>query len=211
MTFGTVVSGRSGASTGSVDGVDRMVGLLVNTVPVRVRWSASDDALGVANRLAAVEAQVLEHHHLPLTEAHRIAGVTELFDTLVVIENMGATTHSTADLALGDIEVIEAPHYPLTVMIAVRDTITVTVTNDREQVSDVFADVAAQAFVDVLGAFVDDPTTTCDRIALTPATQTRPVAHPAAPTTVTELIGAAIARHGNAPRTHRGRPHADVR
>ena len=199
VTFGTVVSGRSGASTGSVDGVDRMVGLLVNTVPVRVRWSASDDALGVANRLAAVEAQVLEHHHLPLTEAHRIAGVAELFDTLVVIENMGATTHSTADLALGDIEVIEAPHYPLTVMIAVRDTITVTVTNDREQVSDVFADVAAQAFVDVLGAFVDDPTTTCDRIALTPATQTRPVAHPAAPTTVTELIGAAIARHGNAP------------
>jgi non-ribosomal peptide synthetase component F len=181
VVFGTVVSGRGG----DVDGVDRMVGLLVNTVPVRVRWSPTDTALDVAARLAGTESEVVEHHHLPLTDAHQIAGVGELFDSLVVIENLGATSHSRGELTLGEIDVVEAPHYPLTVMIALRDDITVTVTNDREQVSDAFADATARAFADLLTAITADPTRACGQIAL--GTPDLPAIGPAV-TTVTALI-----------------------
>ncbi|WP_029115226.1 non-ribosomal peptide synthase/polyketide synthase [Mycobacterium sp. URHB0044] len=188
VLFGTVVSGRGG----DLDGIDRMVGLLVNTVPVRVRWSAGDTALDVATRLAGVESAVVEHHHLPLTDAHRIAGVGELFDSLVVIENLGTTTHSVGELSLGEIGVVEAPHYPLTVMIAVRDTITVTVTNDRGQVSDVFADAVVQAFAAVLTAVTTNPALRCAEMPL--GTPDQPA--PAAPaTTVTALIADGIAAH----------------
>ncbi|UGT72879.1 amino acid adenylation domain-containing protein [Mycolicibacterium smegmatis] len=189
VVFGTVVSGRGA----DVHGIESMVGLLVNTVPVRVAWSADDTGADVAGRLAAVESTLLEHHHLPLTEAHRLAGVGELFDTLVVIENLGATTHTRGDLTLGDIGVIEAPHYPLTLMISVRDTITVTVTNDREHVSDVLADTAVAAFTEVLTALTADPGVSPGDIALPAPQATAPPTQ--APQTVTDLIAAAIAEH----------------
>ncbi len=204
VLFGTVVSGRGG----ELDGIDRMVGLLVNTVPVRVRWSALDTALDVATRLAAVESEVVEHHHLPLTEAHRIAGVGELFDSLVVIENLGSTTHSVGELRLGEIGVVEAPHYPLTVMIAVRDTITVTVTNDRGQVSDAFADAAAQAFADVLTTVTTDPAIRCGAVPL--GEPDLPVAGTTA-TTVTALIADAIAAHRDETAIVVGDAIVDVR
>jgi non-ribosomal peptide synthase protein (TIGR01720 family) len=182
VVFGTVVSGRGG----DVDGIERMVGLLVNTVPVRIGWTPTDTALDVATRLAVIESDVVEHHHLPLTAAHQLAGVSDLFDSLVVIENLRATSHSAGDLALGELSVVEAPHYPLTVMVAVRDTVTVTVTNDRAQVSDTFADAATRAFADVLGAVTAEPTVPCEVI---------PLAWPngAAPGPTTSTVAAMIA------------------
>ncbi|TGD89793.1 non-ribosomal peptide synthetase [Mycolicibacterium sp. CH28] len=188
VVFGTVVSGRGGA----VDGIDTMVGLLVNTVPVRVRWSPADTAATVAARVAGAESAVMDHHHLPLTEAHRIAGVDPLFDTLLVIENLGATAHAASGLTLGDVDVVEAPHYPLTVMVAVGDTVTVTVTNDREQVSDVFADTVTAAFTDILSAVTAQPTVRGAAVALS-----RAVPQAAAPTagTVTALLVDAVAAH----------------
>jgi amino acid adenylation domain-containing protein/non-ribosomal peptide synthase protein (TIGR01720 family) len=191
VVFGTVVSGRGS----DLAGIESMVGLLVNTVPVRVTWASSDRASDVATRLAALESEVVEHHHLPLPEAHRIAGVGELFDSLMVIENFGARTHSTGELSLGDISVIEAPHYPLTIMIAVHDTVTVTITNDRQQVSDAFADSVATAFVDVLSVFAADPSAGCATPLLSRPSPMRPATDA---TTVTALLQAAVTTHRGA-------------
>ncbi|VEG55906.1 peptide synthetase [Mycolicibacterium aurum] len=188
VVFGTVVSGRGG----NVAHIDTMVGLLVNTIPVRVRWAGDEPATTVAARLADVESTLLDHHHLPLIDAHRLAGFDELFDSLVVIENLGATAHSTDELQLGDIAVIEAPHYALTVMVSVRDTITVTVTNDRARVSDAFADAVTGAFAAALTAVSADPDIRCGRIRLAEHAAIDQVSDT---TTVTRVIGAAIAAH----------------
>lgn len=190
VTFGTVVSGRGG----DLAGIDTMVGLLVNTVPVRLRWTPEETATAVAQRLASTEAALLEHHHLPLTEAHRLAGLDELFDSLMVIENLGAAAYSAAELRLGEIVVVEAPHYPVTAMITVRDTVTVTVTNDRTQVSDIFADAVVTAFADILGAMTGTPEIACGRIPVA-ADPAAPVPEPAL--TVTELIRTAVAAHSH--------------
>ncbi|MDG4666640.1 non-ribosomal peptide synthetase [Mycobacterium sp. 236(2023)] len=187
VLFGTVVSGRGG----ELNGIDTMVGLLVNTLALRMSWAQGDAATTVAAKLAATESTLLDHHHLPLTEAHRIAGVDELFDSLVVIENLGATAHSAGELHLGDISVVEAPHYPLTAMITVRDSISVTVTNDRERVSDDYADTVAQAFADVLTAITETPEMPCGSIRLAEPVAVQPVSGG----TVTALIGDAIAAH----------------
>ncbi|ORB30304.1 non-ribosomal peptide synthase/polyketide synthase [Mycolicibacterium parafortuitum] len=191
VVFGTVVSGRSG----DLAGLDRMVGLLVNTIPIRVRWDHGDAISTVAAHLAEAESAVLDHHHLPLTEAHRIAGLDMLFDSLVVIENLGATTHSTTDLHLGEIEVVEAPHYPISVMITVRDTVSVTVTNDREHVSDVFADTVIRTFADVLSTIATDPGARYAQLHIAKSVAAEPVAG----TTVTDVIGSAISAHRDLP------------
>ena len=195
VTFGTVVSGRGGG----LDGVERMVGMLVNTIALRVRWSADDPLAEVAARLSATEAALLDHHHLPLTEAHRIAGVDELFDSLMVIENLGATTHAEGGLELGDIDVIEAPHYPVTAMVTVRDSIGLTVTNDRTAVSDTFADAVATVFGDVLTAMTEDPEATCGRIPPAPAESGASDEVPRGGDTVTRLLHDAVATHRDAP------------
>lgn len=188
VVFGTVVSGRGG----ELPGIESMVGLLVNTVPVRVRWSAADTAIQVATRLAAAEAEVLEHHHLPLVEAHRIAGVDELFDSLMVIENLGVGTRVAGDITLGEIDVIEAPHYPLTVMIAVHDQVTVTVTNHRGQLSDTFAETVTGAVVELLTALIRDPGMRCSEMSLASPAESAPSPDT---TTVAALLTHAAATH----------------
>jgi amino acid adenylation domain-containing protein/non-ribosomal peptide synthase protein (TIGR01720 family) len=188
VLFGTVVSGRGG----DLAHVDRMVGLLVNTIPVRVRWAGGELMAAVAARLADTESALLDHHHLPLAAAHQMAGVDTLFDSLVVIENLGATAHSVGDLHLGDVHVIEAPHYALTVMITVRDAITVTVTNDRAQASDAFADTVTDAFAAVVTAVGTDHDIPCGQLVLAEPAAVAPMSGTG---TVTELIGAAIAAH----------------
>ncbi|MEW5810317.1 MAG: amino acid adenylation domain-containing protein, partial [Actinomycetota bacterium] len=188
VTFGSVVSGRGG----EVPGIERMVGLLVNTVPVRVPWTPDESFDAVAIRLGRTEAALLDHHHLPLSEAHRIAGVDELFDSLFVIENLGATTHSGGGLHLGDMTVVEAPHYALTVMVTVRETLSMTITNARTQVSDAFADTVAAAFAEALSAVVTDPRLTCARVPLAGAAEPsreRPEG------TLTELLETAARTH----------------
>ncbi|WP_231123310.1 condensation domain-containing protein, partial [Mycobacterium asiaticum] len=80
VVFGITVSGRPA----EVVGADSMVGLLINTVPVRVRLSPSMSAADLLAQLHRVHNETLEHQHLALTEIHRLSGHDRLFDTLFV-------------------------------------------------------------------------------------------------------------------------------
>lgn len=78
VVFGLVTSGRPA----EVPGIDRAVGLFIQTLPLRVRWS--EDAM-FADVLADVKEQSLQqmrHGYLPLAEMGR-----NLLDHLMVFEN----------------------------------------------------------------------------------------------------------------------------
>ncbi|MER6669215.1 amino acid adenylation domain-containing protein, partial [Amycolatopsis japonica] len=85
VLFGSTVSGRD---TGAA-GLESAVGLYINTVPVRLRWSGAETVAAVLRRLQDEQAALLDHQHLGLGELQRLAGAgqEELFDTLVVVEN----------------------------------------------------------------------------------------------------------------------------
>ncbi|WP_392957879.1 amino acid adenylation domain-containing protein [Streptomyces sp. LN245] len=83
VVFGATVSGRPPAVTD----VESMVGMFINTLPVRVTHAPGDTVGEVLDRLQRRQAGLAEHHHHGLAEIQKSAGVRSLFDTLVVFES----------------------------------------------------------------------------------------------------------------------------
>ena len=63
VAFGAAVSGRPA----EVAGADSMVGLLINTVPVRATITAATTTTDLLEQLHRVHNHTLEHQHLALT------------------------------------------------------------------------------------------------------------------------------------------------
>ncbi|MFF7730906.1 amino acid adenylation domain-containing protein [Streptomyces sp. NPDC008001] len=117
VVFGATVSGR----TPEISGVEDMVGLFINTVPVRVRWDASESWSDLLARLQGEQAKLLEHQHLGLAGIQHMTGMRELFDTTTVFENYPLDTDAV-QAALTDVRVTgltahDATHYPLTLVV----------------------------------------------------------------------------------------------
>ena len=113
VAFGTAVSGRPA----EVVGADSMVGLLINTVPVRATITAATTTADLLDQLHSANNDTLEHQHLALSEIHRITGHDQLFDTLFVYENYPIDTAALSGvdgLAITEFTGREYTHYPLT-------------------------------------------------------------------------------------------------
>jgi len=83
VVFGVTVSGRPS----ELAGVETMVGLFINTLPLRVRL---DGTLTVGEQCRAVQrdsATLREHGYLGHAQLRALGGVGEMFDTLLVYEN----------------------------------------------------------------------------------------------------------------------------
>ncbi|MFE9837929.1 amino acid adenylation domain-containing protein [Streptomyces sp. NPDC005551] len=122
VVFGATVSGRPAA----VAGVESMVGMFINTLPVRVRYAPGDTLVEVLTRLQSRQAGLLEHHHYGLTEIQQSVGLPSLFDTLVVFESypvdqegIGAATEAAGGIAITGLRPNNGTHYPLALMAAV--------------------------------------------------------------------------------------------
>ncbi len=81
------------------EGGDDMVGLFINTLPVRVRLEESMTMGGLLRSLREQSLKVREHEHTPLGSLHRWTRIhpsLPLFETLVVFENKSpeAMVHS---------------------------------------------------------------------------------------------------------------------
>ncbi len=114
VVFGTTVSGRPA----EVVGADTMVGLLINTVPVRANITATTTTAELLDQLQGAYNHTLDHQHLALNEIHRITGQDQLFDTLFAYENYpidASALSADHELAVTDITSRESTHYPLTV------------------------------------------------------------------------------------------------
>ena len=113
VAFGAAVSGRSAEVTGA----ESIVGLLINTVPVRATMTPTTTIADLLDQLQRAHNDTLEHQHLALSEIHRATGHDQLFDTLFVYENYPLDTtalFSANGLAITEYTGREYNHYPLT-------------------------------------------------------------------------------------------------
>ncbi|MDT5118562.1 MAG: glycopeptidolipid biosynthesis protein, partial [Mycobacterium sp.] len=115
VAFGTAVSGRPA----DLVGAESMVGLLINTVPVRANVTAATTVADLLGQLQGFHNDTVEHEHLALGEIHRVTGHDRLFDTLFVYENYPIDADAllgVQELAVTDFTSREYNHYPLSVV-----------------------------------------------------------------------------------------------
>ncbi|MFD0535841.1 condensation domain-containing protein [Actinomadura luteofluorescens] len=114
VVFGAAVSGRPP----ELPGVEQMVGLFINTLPIRVRVRPADTVAEALTRLQDEQAALMPHHHLGLADIQRLTGAGTLFDTMTVLENYpfdpNAAGADLGGLTLRDVDGYDATHYPLT-------------------------------------------------------------------------------------------------
>ena len=95
-----------------------MVGLLINTVPVRANITTATTTADLLDQLQNAYNHTLEHQHLALSEIHRVTGQDQLFDTLFVYENYPldpAALSGIDGLAITEFTSREYNHYPLAI------------------------------------------------------------------------------------------------
>ncbi|WP_224282222.1 non-ribosomal peptide synthetase [Streptomyces sp. LS1784] len=113
VVFGATVSGRPA----EVPGVERMIGMLCNTLPVRVRLDDREPLHALLSRLQEEQVRLIAHHHVALSRVQRLTVGRDLFDTTTMLVNYPLDTGALAAAVVGPrltgLAVDDATHYPL--------------------------------------------------------------------------------------------------
>jgi amino acid adenylation domain-containing protein len=114
VVFGAAVTGRSP----EVPGIENMVGMFLNSVPVRVRQdlARNESVAAMLARLQAEQSRLIAHHHLGLVDIRRAAGQAELFDAHLAFQNFpGAGT--TGGFRMSDVQTGVSTNFTLDITV----------------------------------------------------------------------------------------------
>ncbi|MFJ4106925.1 non-ribosomal peptide synthetase [Oerskovia enterophila] len=168
VVFGSTVSGRPPA----LAGVEEMVGLFLNTVPVRVATRPGEPFRDLLRRFQSEQAELMDHHHVSLGELQRRAGVGTLFDTLYVMRNTpeddAELDRLSASVGLEDVEGGDATHYPLTFVVHPGQPYRLILSHRADVVDAARAGALLDQVEAVLRRAVGDPGATVARVAAVP-------------------------------------------
>jgi amino acid adenylation domain-containing protein len=159
VVFGATASGRAAP----VPGLERMVGLFINTLPVRARVTDDDRVGPWLAALQQKQAEQRELEYTPLADVQRWSEVprgTALFESLVVFENFPVedlARKGAAGLELADVSTSEATNYPLTLTAAATRTLSLRLSYDRRRFDRGAAARVLTHFVTLLDALAADP------------------------------------------------------
>jgi putative pyridoxal-dependent aspartate 1-decarboxylase len=120
--FGAVVSGRPP----ELHGVEHMVGLFINTIPVRVQFESTDTPLMVLKNVQEHTINSANHHYLNLSEVQAQSEVgRDLIKHILVFENYpvqdaiqdDAGAAAQQDLSIEKVELFEQTHYDFDIVV----------------------------------------------------------------------------------------------
>ncbi|WP_032919524.1 condensation domain-containing protein, partial [Streptomyces rimosus] len=172
VVFGATVAGRPDA----LPGVESMVGLFINTLPVRVPL---DGAQPVHRLLAGIQERqtaLMSHQHLGLGEIQKLAGPGAVFDTLVVFENYPAAPAGTTGpdaFTLSFLEGRETSHYPFTLVVVPGERMLCKLDYRPDLFDRPTAEAVFGQLVRVLEQVVADPSVPVGRIGVLGAEERR--------------------------------------
>jgi amino acid adenylation domain-containing protein len=118
IVYGVTVSGRPT----ELIGAESMVGLFINTLPVRVNIATEDDLLPWLKQLQNQLLEIRQYEYSPLVEIQGWSEVPrdlQLFESIVVFENypVDSTLQQQGSLAIENVTAFDHTNYPLTVTV----------------------------------------------------------------------------------------------
>ncbi|WPO69658.1 non-ribosomal peptide synthetase [Streptomyces sp. KN37] len=184
IVFGATVSGRPA----DVEGVETMVGLFINTVPVRVRLRPAEHLADLITRVQEEQTRLLPHHHLDLSSIRQLSGLsgtTQMFDTLLVYENYPAAPRGTVggaeaggELRITGMRGRDATHYPLTLLVHPGERLRLRLEHRTDTVDEAGARSLGEQLLQALRAVVHETRIPVGRLDVrAPAERLHPAAH----------------------------------
>ncbi len=119
VVFGATVAGRPADLAGS----EAMIGVFINTLPVRVEVAGGARPLDWLHRLQERQMAARQLEHVPLAAIQRVSEMpagTPLFESLLVFENYPtgeSLRRPGSSLEIEAVEFFESVHYPLHLMV----------------------------------------------------------------------------------------------
>ncbi len=170
--FGVTVSGRPA----DLAGIERAVGLFINTLPLRV---AADPGAALGPWLEELHgrlADLREHEHAPLPAIQRWSGAAPgapLFESVVVVESYPLDTgrlRRAGGLELAVVRAEESTNYPLTLQVQPGERLLLRLAYDRARIAPEEARLALDRLAVLLaGLAAADPATRLGDLPLVPA------------------------------------------
>ncbi|MDQ1353284.1 MAG: hypothetical protein QG657_3590, partial [Acidobacteriota bacterium] len=167
VVFGAVVSGRPF----ELEGVESMVGLFINTIPVRIRFHG---AMKFRNLLQTIQAEAIAgeaYHYYPLADIQSRTPLKQnLMDHLFVFENYpiaeqiegygserNKNAESSLPFKLTNADVFEQTNYDLNVILAVSDQLRITLQYNGYAVDDDYVKRIARHYREAFGRVLENP------------------------------------------------------
>ncbi|MGV9637978.1 amino acid adenylation domain-containing protein [Nocardia rhamnosiphila] len=220
VVFGNTVSERPP----HIQGVEYMVGLFINTLPVRVRTDPHETVADLLTRVQSEQASMLDHRHIGLAELQRATGIADMFDTVTVLESYPLDREGlsrdlgAAGLRLVDIDAQDATPYPLSLQVTppARDasdteensTYTVTLRFATDHFDTDTARTLLERFELLLTRLVTDPGRRVAAVSAARATERAELlvhgAPPVGERTLHDILSATARRHPDATAVRSG-------
>jgi amino acid adenylation domain-containing protein len=127
---------------GTVDNADAMVGMFMNTLPVRAHIDPDAQLGSWLQQLRAEQLAMRGYEHTPLSKVHEWSDMprgASLFDTILVFENFRWTSSLREQQGNWEgrtFRILEQPNYAITVFGSVDEELHLTMTYDRQRCSD---------------------------------------------------------------------------
>ncbi len=163
VVFATTVSGRPA----NVEGIERMVGLFINSIPVCIDMSkARLYSLGDLLRyLHSEQVEREEHSHIPLTEiVKNCSGLMDVPESLLVVENYPFKKQENSEFQLDILESYEETSFDLTLTVAQRETLSFRLEGKRTKYTALLIEQLKSSLLNLIAQVCSNPA--CDVSAL---------------------------------------------
>ena len=172
VIFGTTVSGRSG----ELKGIEDMVGLFINTIPLRIDTHPGEKIIDVVYRTDQVLREREEFENTPLPDigsgcSCSVGVEGSLFDTIVVIENYPLDNRLVPEgdgclLSIHSYSIAEMTHYDLSVGIMLFDEIEIKFSGKSGLFEKETIENLADHFKGIIQTIIENPETTLSQLEI---------------------------------------------
>ncbi|NER27501.1 MAG: condensation domain-containing protein [Symploca sp. SIO1C4] len=158
VVFGTVVSGRPP----NLLGVDSMVGLFVNTLPMSIDLSAEQLLLSWLKDIHSQQIKLHQYEYTPLAQIQKWSEIPKglpLFESILVFQNsaIDISQLSTAKLKIDYVYSRGHSNYPLTIRVTPSPELVLEVIYDSRRFAIATINTILEQFAALLGDMVTQP------------------------------------------------------